>query len=233
MRLSSRWFVAPVVTLVALGGGACSSSGADAIAVRSTKTACEVAKTNLTAGKLTFKVKNDGSEPTELYVLGKGDRVISEVENVGPGTSRTLTVNLKAGDYTVACKPGQKGGGIKQAITVTGGGGAQGASAATADREAEVSAHEYAFTFSEVPTFAKGDAVKFELKNEGKEFHEFEVLGPDGKAVGEIPELKPGADGDAVLELKDAGTYTYQCEVKAADGQTHSSKGMKGTFAVS
>ncbi|MBV8959138.1 MAG: cupredoxin domain-containing protein [Actinobacteria bacterium] len=232
MRLAPRWFVAPAVALVAVSGAACSSSDANAIAVRSTKTACDIAKTDLAAGKLSFEVKNDGSDPTELYVLGEGDRVISEVENIGPGTSRTLSVNLKAGKYTLACKPGQTGDGIKQAITVTGSGGTEGAAGKAADGESEVDAHEYAFSFHQPPAFSAGDAIKFELNNGGKESHEFEVLGPDGNAVGEIAEVAPGKTGEATLELEHAGTYTYQCEVKAADGQPHSSKGMKGTFTV-
>src|SRR6059058_5754875 len=98
---------------------ACGSSGKDAIPVTSTSRRCDVPRTSFTAGKLTFKIVNRGSQPTELYVYGSNGRVISEVENVGPGTSRTLTVRLDAGRYELACKPGQRGAGIRVPITVT------------------------------------------------------------------------------------------------------------------
>ena len=45
---------------------------------------------------------------------------MGEVENIGPGTSRDFTVDLGAGTYEVACKPGQTGDGIRTEITVTG-----------------------------------------------------------------------------------------------------------------
>ena len=97
------------VALVALAIGAvgCTSSSSNAIAVTSTDTTCVPARTRLDAGKLTFEVTNKGKQTTELYVFGEGDKVIDEVENVGPGTSRTLTVDLAAGDYQLGCKPGQ------------------------------------------------------------------------------------------------------------------------------
>ena len=113
----------PLCFLALVGGlvfGACSDSGGGSnVVVKAGNTSCEPAKTDLSAGKITFTAKNEGSDVTELYVLAQGDQIKGEVENVAPGTSRDLTVDLTAGDYTLQCKPGQKGDGIRTKITVT------------------------------------------------------------------------------------------------------------------
>ena len=105
--------------LLVLAAGACTDSGAEKVKVVSTNTECTPEKTSFAAGSVTFELVNEGSKVTELYVYGPGDKVISEVENVGPGTSRTLEVKLAKGDYELACKPGQTGKGIRQAIDVS------------------------------------------------------------------------------------------------------------------
>ena len=69
-------------------------------------------------------MSNEGSQITEVYVYGAGDRIIGEVENIGPATSRDLIVNVTPGDYQIACKPGMTGDGIRQALQVTGTDGA-------------------------------------------------------------------------------------------------------------
>jgi iron uptake system component EfeO len=214
--------------LVACGGNKADTT----IAVTGTDTACKVADTSLPAGNIRFNLTNKGKKTTELYVLGDKDRIIDEIENITPGVTRPLDVNLKAGTYTLACKPGQVGDGIRQTITVTGEGGDTGAAAAKADRTIDVAATEYAFTFESPLSVTKGDAIEFELANKGKERHEFEVLGPDGEAIGEIAGIKPTQTDEAVFEFKEAGTYTYQCLLKTSDGRKHSDLGMKGTFEV-
>ena len=221
------------VALLAAMAAACGGSKADTtVAVTGTDTKCAVADTEVAAGNIRFNLTNEGKKTTELYVLGDKDRVIDEVENVSPGMTRALDVNLKAGSYTLACKPGQTGDGIRQTITVTGAGGETGAESAKADRKIDVDATEYTFTFSETPTITKGEAIEFELSNKGKERHEFEVLGPDGEAIGEIAGIKGERTGEAVFDFKEAGTYTYQCLLKTADGRRHDTLGMKGTFTV-
>ncbi len=109
----------------AIALGACSDTAdADATAITATDDACQVARTNLTAGKNTFNVANEGNKVTEVYVYGEGDRIVSERENIGPGTRATFTADMAAGTYVIACKPGQTGDGIRQTVTVTGEGGA-------------------------------------------------------------------------------------------------------------
>ena len=123
--MSRRLVPAFFIVTALLGIGACSSdvNAKDAISVTSSDTECIVARTELDAGTSTFTVKNDGNDVTEVYVYGDRDEIQGEVENIGPGTSRDLTVDLAAGTYEVACKPGQKGNGIRTDIVVTGTGG--------------------------------------------------------------------------------------------------------------
>jgi len=66
-------------------------------------------------------VVNNGTKTNEFYVMTSGGRVLGEVENIGPGASRTLVVEFQdAGDYTTLCKPGMVGEGISGTIKVTG-----------------------------------------------------------------------------------------------------------------
>jgi iron uptake system component EfeO len=93
---------------------------ARAITVKSTDDACDLSATQAPAGKLTFTVINGGSQVTEFYLLGEdGQRIVGEVENIGPNLTRELVVNAAAGTYVTACKPGQKGDGIRGDFTVS------------------------------------------------------------------------------------------------------------------
>jgi iron uptake system component EfeO len=72
-------------------------------------------------GTITFAVRNSGSKITEFYLYGTGDRIMGEVENIGPGLTRNLIVEVPdGGTYTTACKPGMVGDGIRAPFTVTG-----------------------------------------------------------------------------------------------------------------
>jgi len=111
--------------MIILGAAACGSDPAGPstegpIQVTATDTECKVARTETVAGTSTFKITNGGSKITEFYVYAEGDRVMGEVENIGPGVSRELHVELAAGTYQTACKPGMSGQGIRGAFTVTG-----------------------------------------------------------------------------------------------------------------
>ena len=111
-------------TLAACGGGAKTESTAGGsggpIAVKATDNSCEVAQNALTAGTHLFAITNAGAKVTEFYVYAAGDRVVGEVENITPGLSRELRVELPAGSYQTACKPGMIGDGIRTALTVSG-----------------------------------------------------------------------------------------------------------------
>jgi high-affinity iron transporter len=111
---------AVLLVLVGCGGSGSSEAKAGAVGVSASDTACETTHASVAAGNRTFSVRNDGSEVTEVYVYGTGDRVMGEVENIGPGTRRDLVVELPPGSYEVACKPGMTGDGIRKPLTVSG-----------------------------------------------------------------------------------------------------------------
>ncbi|WP_395657478.1 iron uptake system protein EfeO [Nocardioides sp.] len=102
------------------GSDTAGSDDSRTITVSSTDDGCELSSTEAPSGTLTFKVTNDGSQVTEFYLLGEdGQRIVGEVENIGPQLSRDLVVSAPAGDYVTACKPAMKGEGIRGDFTVT------------------------------------------------------------------------------------------------------------------
>ncbi|MEV4348765.1 iron uptake system protein EfeO [Actinoplanes sp. NPDC049596] len=114
-----------VVTACSVAACGSGDSGTDEaaggpIAVKATDTGCEVGKTTVDAGTSVFAITNGGNKVTEFYVYAPGDRVMAEVENIAPGLSRNLHVELPAGSYETACKPGMIGKGIRGALTVSG-----------------------------------------------------------------------------------------------------------------
>ncbi|MCX5148016.1 iron uptake system protein EfeO [Streptomyces sp. NBC_00320] len=125
-RLTVLTAVAAVAALTAVTGCAEKSGDGDgAVKVAASDSACEVSKTEFPAGKVTLEVENKGSKVTEVYVLFPDDRIVAERENIGPGTKASITAEIKAGDYEIACKPGMKGDGIRQKIKATGNGAAE------------------------------------------------------------------------------------------------------------
>jgi iron uptake system component EfeO len=109
-----------VLTAACGGGGEGTPAAAPAIPVAASDDGCDVEASELEAGTHQFEVTNAGSKITEFYVYAEGDRVMAEVENIAPGLSRELLVELPAGEYETACKPGMIGDGIRSALTVTG-----------------------------------------------------------------------------------------------------------------
>ncbi|MDO0932643.1 peptidase M75 family protein [Streptomyces sp. DG2A-72] len=123
-RLSVITAATTVAALTALTG--CtekggSGSGDNVINVTATDDKCEVSKHEVPAGHVELAIENKGSRVNEVYILFPDDRVVTERENIGPGTKQRVTAEVKAGDYQIACKPGMKGDGIRQDIKVTGG----------------------------------------------------------------------------------------------------------------
>lgn len=128
-RLSVVTAVAAVTALTAVTGCAEKSDakggGHDAIAVTAKDDSCEVSKKEFPAGHVQLDIENKGSKVTEVYILFPDDRIVTERENIGPGTKASLTAEVKAGDYEIACKPGMKGDGIRQQVKATGGNAAK------------------------------------------------------------------------------------------------------------
>jgi uncharacterized cupredoxin-like copper-binding protein len=142
--------------------------------------------------------------------------VVSEVENIGPGTSRDMDVDLSAGTYEVACKPGQKGDGIRQQITVTGASAGSDASTSTYDRELELSVDDSGLTGLDPATAHQGEKIEFKLENETDGSRTFELKDPAGKVATEF-DVPAGKQGEAVVELADTGAWAVIIEGGAAD----------------
>ncbi|OIJ84681.1 iron uptake system protein EfeO [Streptomyces colonosanans] len=92
-----------------------------AIQVTAADSTCETSTTTVPAGHVTLKIENKGSKATEVEIVFPDDRIVAEKENIGPGTKYRLTAEVKAGEYEIACRPGMKGHGVRQKLTVTGG----------------------------------------------------------------------------------------------------------------
>ncbi|WP_338695941.1 iron uptake system protein EfeO [Streptomyces sp. Q6] len=125
VRLSVATAVATVAALTAVTGctekSDAKTGGSGAIKVTATDDSCEVSKTEFPAGHVELAVENKGSRVTEVEILFPDDRIVSERENIGPGTQHTLTAEVKSGDYRIACIPGMKGKGHRQDVKATGG----------------------------------------------------------------------------------------------------------------
>ncbi|MFC8507369.1 iron uptake system protein EfeO [Streptomyces sp. NPDC057411] len=165
VRLTVVTAAATAATLAAVTGCTQKSDAKSedgAVQVIAKDDSCEVSKTEFPAGHLKLNVENRGSKVTEVYVLYPDDRIVAERENIGPGTKASITAEIKAGDYEIACKPGMKGDGIRRQVKATGTG------AAAAKRSPEMDAAVAAYrqyvqaqadeTLPKVKTFT--DAVR-------------------------------------------------------------------------
>jgi iron uptake system component EfeO len=124
-RLSVVTAVATAAALTAVTGCTEKSEAGSSdrvINVTATDAKCETSKQEISAGHVELAIENKGSKVTEVYVLFPDDRIVTERENIGPGTRQKVTAEVKAGSYEIACKPGMKGKGIRQTVTATGGG---------------------------------------------------------------------------------------------------------------
>ncbi|MFW0183250.1 iron uptake system protein EfeO [Rothia sp. CCM 9417] len=120
LKLSALALSVGLFALTGCTENAKSDDSTEAVKVSSTETECKLSSTEVKAGKNTFSVTNDGKEVTEFYILADdGLRIISEIENIGPGITRDLTVELAEGQYKTSCKPGMVGDGIMGDLKVT------------------------------------------------------------------------------------------------------------------
>ncbi|KQY23472.1 PbrT family lead (Pb2+) uptake porter [Cellulomonas sp. Root485] len=133
------------------------SGGAGVLTVTSTADACDVSAAEADSGTVRFAVTNEGDDVTEFYLLGDdGLRVVSEVENVGPGITRELVVQVKPGTYYTACKPGMVGDGIRAEFIVNDSGVEVGPTGDTADQLAAAEASYVAYVKDQVGSLIAG-----------------------------------------------------------------------------
>jgi uncharacterized cupredoxin-like copper-binding protein len=121
--------VIPALALAACGGGTATAGAPTTVpsgvihvdAAKDGPYAFTPSSITVPAGKVTFSVRNAGTEEHEFEVF-KGETVLDEIEGLVPGLTKSLTLDLAAGDYTFACKlNGHDQLGMTGTITVTGG----------------------------------------------------------------------------------------------------------------
>ncbi|WP_433478156.1 iron uptake system protein EfeO [Spirillospora sp. CA-142024] len=192
--------------LTACGGDGDKADAAGGIAVTATDDSCEVAKTDLPAGKTTFKVTNKGSKVNEFEVLKPDGKILAERENIGPGTSVDFVVNLPAGRFKLLCSAGQTGKGPSQNVTVSG-------AAAGGDQRLDKAAADYkAFVVVRLDdTIAKTkqfvDAVKADDVEKAKELYApsrvgWETIEPVAEKFGDIDPKVDAREADLKPEEK-------------------------------
>lgn len=86
------------------------------------------------------------------------------------------------------------------------------------------------YRFEGIPEDVTGPEVRFEVLNAGHSTHELEVRGGDGRVLGRVDALPPGASATLALRLE-PGSYLAQCLVPAGR-KTHADFGMRQGFAV-
>lgn len=191
------------------------------VAVTAGDDECTVDPTDLAAGQTTFEVTNAGSSVTEVYVYaeenGEYTKIVSEVENIGPGTSRDMEVDLTSGTYEVACKPGQTGDGIRTQITVSGDEAASSGTQSGSGYDREIELATDGTTITGLDGGAEvGERIEFKLTNNADDIRILEIKDPTGAVAAEV-EVAVGATGETIVELSQAGTWQIIVEGSGVD----------------
>jgi len=115
-----------LTAIVAACGGGAATAGpptalpSGAVTVEAKEYAFTPGSVTVPAGSVTFLIRNAGTQDHELEI-SNGDQVVDAGQAVTPGSTRTTTVTLAAGQYTFACKlNGHDQLGMKGTLTVTG-----------------------------------------------------------------------------------------------------------------
>jgi uncharacterized cupredoxin-like copper-binding protein len=124
MTTLHRLGVCTLLAIVPIGLGACSSdSSGTTVDVSEADFSLKPAVASVAAGTVSFKVKSNGTFTHEMVVVKMADAAdlptkpdgevdedkvpeakrIGEVEDVLPGTTKTLKIKLDAGKYTLFC----------------------------------------------------------------------------------------------------------------------------------
>jgi uncharacterized cupredoxin-like copper-binding protein len=96
------------------------SAGEQSVELSASEYAFDPSKISIdSSGKVTFRVSNDGQQTHALEVEGNG--IEEETEDISPGHSGTLTVDLKAGEYEFYCPiDGHRDQGMEGTLVVGG-----------------------------------------------------------------------------------------------------------------
>jgi len=102
------------------GGGSASGQEARRVAISLSDEGCSPASLKLPAGAATFEVSNAGGARVTEWEILDGQRILGEVENVAPGTSKSFSLTLKPGTYRALCPNGKSNQGGSIVVTASG-----------------------------------------------------------------------------------------------------------------
>ena len=230
--------------LLALAGGAPaastpnSTSGPVALSTPAAPTAVAIvvkewsiaaSTKSITAGKVTFVVRNAGKMKHEFVVMRSNRHhhllqmvgqqasevgVKGEIEEFAAGRTKRLTLTLAPGKYVLLCNlPGHYKRGQFISFVVT--------PAAAQTTQVSVSMFEMGFKLSQ--TKVPRGTVVFQVRNDGKLPHDFSF----GSRGGGSPMLQAGQSATFTVEFATPRRYTFICTVEG-----HQEAGMIGVLTV-
>ena len=92
----------PLLAACSQSGGGAATAGSGSIAVTVNDQGCTPSPIEAPAGTIVFAVTNGGTEAGEFEVL-EGTQVLNEVEDIVPGVTQEMTIDLGAGTYELIC----------------------------------------------------------------------------------------------------------------------------------
>ena len=92
----------PVLAGCTSSGGGGGAAGGEKVAVGVNDQGCTPSTIEVPSGTTVFAVTNNGTEAGEFEVL-EGGQVLDEVENIVPGVTRDMSIDLEPGTYELIC----------------------------------------------------------------------------------------------------------------------------------
>jgi iron uptake system component EfeO len=178
---------------------------------------CDLSRTSFAAGVATFVVENMSKGSSEFYVYKPdGKSIVSEVENIGPGLTRELTVELAEGSYVYSCEQADGSNPMNGKLTVT-----AAAMAASTDQEslAAVAAYrEFVSSQAELLLAATqkfADAVKSKNVAAAKSIYPearsfWERIEPVAESFGDLDPKMDAREGDLEPGVKWTGWHALE-----------------------
>ena len=177
------------------------------LSVDSSTNACQLSASQAPSGTLRFSVNNSGDQVTEFYLLADdGLRIVGEVENIGPGITRDLVVQVKPGTYFTVCKPGMIGAGIgRSEFLVTDSGNPLVADGDIADEVTTAAANYAAYVRDQVAQLVTGTTVFAAAYTSGDFDAARELYAPTRMHWERVETVaEPFGDLDPKLDLREA-----------------------------
>ena len=98
--------LALVLGAIALAAAGCSASSGPQPAIQVSVSHCGEGWSHPHAGRQTLQIRNTGNVSAEAYLIETGSgQVYGELENLSPGTTRAMTVDLGGGGFALRCAP--------------------------------------------------------------------------------------------------------------------------------